>query len=232
MQPHRRTSRFLASLSAAIVLTGPQPAKAILNYYIYESGGNVVVKTTGSLNLRTPTYYPNIACYAPPNAGTYIDSPHHAFLLCAGQGSRGYNSYLTLTPPALGVAAGHTSQYTTSSSSGIRTFIHVYPSQSWGGIGEFFIDPSYVSGPIVSTTTFNALNLANMGFTTNGLIGTWTIVNTGDTINVVVGAPQAEAVPGPFPLVGAAAAFGYSRHLRRRLSRTRVAPDSANTISS
>jgi hypothetical protein len=61
MQPHRRTSRFLASLSAAIVLTGPQPAKAILNYYIYESGGNVVVKTTGSLNLRTPTYYPNIA---------------------------------------------------------------------------------------------------------------------------------------------------------------------------
>jgi hypothetical protein len=71
-----------------------------------------------------------------------------------------------------------------------------------------------------------------MGFTTNGLIGTWTIVNTGDTINVVVGAPQAEAVPGPFPLVGAAAAFGYSRHLRRRLSRTRVAPDSANTISS
>jgi hypothetical protein len=59
-----------------------------------------------------------------------------------------------------------------------------------------------------------------MGFTTTGLIGTWTLAGTGDTINVVLGppaAPQSTAVPGPLPLLGAAAAFGWTRRLRRRI---------------
>ena len=36
-------------------------------------------------------------------------------------------------------------------------------------------------------------------------------------INVIVGAPPSSAVPGPLPLLGTAAAFGWSRRLRRRI---------------
>ncbi|MFN9610686.1 MAG: hypothetical protein ACK546_00810 [bacterium] len=53
-----------------------------------------------------------------------------------------------------------------------------------------------------------------MGLTsTSGTIGTWTLVGTGDTVNVNV-------VPGPLPLFGAGAAFGFSRRLRQRIQRS------------
>ena len=36
--------------------------------------------------------------------------------------------------------------------------------------------------------------------------------------NMNGGAPPAAAVPGPLPLLGAGAAFGFSRRLRRRVA--------------
>ena len=58
------------------------------------------------------------------------------------------------------------------------------------------------------------VNRTSMGFPTLGTIGTWTITETGNTIKVNVGNP----VPGPLPLLGAAAAFGLSRRLQRRVA--------------
>jgi len=69
---------------------------------------------------------------------------------------------------------------------------------------------------MISSATFNGETLASMGFTTTtGLIGTWTLNGTSETIQVVLGQPSA-AVPGPLPLLGAGAAFGWSRRLRKR----------------
>lgn len=80
------------------------------------------------------------------------------------------------------------------------------------------MDPTYVSGsPIVSRVTFNARTLADLDITAEGLIGTWTLAETGDKIKVFVGS-SATGVPGPLTLFGAAAAFGWSRRLRHRLS--------------
>jgi hypothetical protein len=73
-----------------------------------------------------------------------------------------------------------------------------------------------VSGtPIFSRSTFSNRTLAELGFTTESPIGTWTLrdTTTADKIQVVV-----SQVPGPLPLVGAAAAFGWSRTLRRRIA--------------
>jgi hypothetical protein len=41
-------------LAAAALLTDDRPAHAILNYYIYENAGNVIVETAGSLTLSSP----------------------------------------------------------------------------------------------------------------------------------------------------------------------------------
>jgi hypothetical protein len=83
----------------------------------------------------------------------------------------------------------------------------------------------------VSSTTFNGKSLLGIGITTTGLLGTWTLAEIGDTIEVRTGAPPAANVPGPLPLFGAAAAFGYSRRLRRRVSLNRSTPQSVVSIS-
>jgi hypothetical protein len=73
------------------------------------------------------------------------------------------------------------------------------------------MDPKYVEGtPIVSSVFFKTKTLAELRLPSSGLLGTWTLVDSGDTINVQV-------VPGPLPLLGAGAAFACSRHLRRRV---------------
>lgn len=59
-----------------------------------------------------------------------------------------------------------------------------------------------------------------MGIASTGLLGTWTLTSDPtQVIEVRVGAPPSPvvAVPGPLPLMGAAAAFGFSRRLRHRV---------------
>jgi hypothetical protein len=83
---------------------------------------------------------------------------------------------------------------------------------------QFAMDTTYTGGPIISSSTFGMSTLAGLGFTTTGLLGTWTLDGTGDTIEVRVAAPPApptSATPGPLPILGAAAAFGSVRKLRR-----------------
>jgi hypothetical protein len=83
----------------------------------------------------------------------------------------------------------------------------------------FGIAPGYINGtPIISSATFNGQSLAGLGFNTPGVVATWSLDTTNDTINVVIGPPPAAAVPGPLPLLGAGAAFGFSRRLRRRVA--------------
>jgi MYXO-CTERM domain-containing protein len=90
-----------------------------------------------------------------------------------------------------------------------------------------FIHPTYVSNtPIVSSATFNNQTLSSLGFTTTGLIGTWTLAGTSETIQLILGAPTAPT-PGPLPLLGAGAAFGWSRRLRQRIAAPLITPPQA-----
>jgi hypothetical protein len=73
------------------------------------------------------------------------------------------------------------------------------------------MDPKDVEGTsIVSSVFFKTKTLAELRWQSSGLLGTWPLVDSGDTINVQV-------VPGPLPLLGAGAAFACSRRLRRRV---------------
>lgn len=81
---------------------------------------------------------------------------------------------------------------------------------------SYAIRPTYtLNQPFFSSATFNGKSLASEGFTTTGLVGTWTINGTSESINVYIGPTP---TPSPLPLLGAAAAFGWSRRLRKRIS--------------
>jgi hypothetical protein len=204
----------LSPLAAAIVLAGERPAQATLSYYIYQSGPDVILETSGSLNLSSPSANPQ-RCTDPGGGAIF---PLFA-LFCTGPSQTGLSQYAITGPNTF---SGF-SNITTNSTFGTPTALD-------GGSGRFSIDSGYLSGPIISSATFNSQTLSDLGFTTPGLLGTWTLSSTGDTIQVIVGNPPAP-VPGPLPLLGAGAAFGFSRRLRRRVSLSRAASQPATSIS-
>ena len=212
-QRFQRFSPLLAAPAALLLSQGQ--AKAVLTYNVFESAGNVVVQASGSLDLSSTSSFAfqnSCAAGAPGGAiyssfaiictGTEIASP--AFTIT---GPASFNGSVAITPA--------------SSVSGILTGMV-------GISGAFAIDPSYIyNTPIVSSATFNGQTLASLGFTTTGLIGTWTIDGTSESIQVFLGPPSTAAVPGPMPLLGAAAAFGFSRRLRKRIAAPLSTPPQA-----
>jgi hypothetical protein len=200
----------LLAAPAALLLSQGQ-AKAVLTYNIFESGGNVVVQTNGSLNLTGATPIGNAACGVP---GGLISS---FAVICTGP--KVTSSVYSVSGPKS--FNGSVSAFPASSVSGTTTVLD-------GDGSKFYIDPAYLSTtPIVSSATFNGKTLASLGFTTTGLIGTWSLTGTSDTINVFLGNLASAAVPGPLPLLGAGAAFGWSRRLRKRIATPLITPPQA-----
>jgi hypothetical protein len=192
---------FLAPLALCSLIAAERPAEAVLTYYIYEPAGtgNVVIETLGSLTL--PASGAPGKCDLVP-FGLIISS---SAAICTGSPAN-LNVYVTSGPTSF---IGP--DVFSDSASGIATAL-VGVSQ------QFAMDTTYTGGPIISSSTFGMSTLAGLGFTTTGLLGTWTLDGTGDTIEVRVAAPPApptSATPGPLPILGAAAAFGSVRKLRR-----------------
>jgi hypothetical protein len=217
----RRLTPLLAAPAALLLTQGE--AKAILTYYIFENAGNVEVQAVGSLIL--PNSIGSNACGIDPPGGL-INSA--AAIICAGN-DLNYNQYKIQGPASFN---GTVNIDPADSATGIPTILSANSSNLFG------IDPGYTPGtPITSTATFNTKTLAGIGFTTTGLLGTWTLqpkdgsdtYTAFDTIQVVIGAPPSPstAVPGPLPLFGAAAAFGWSRRLRKRIATPLITPPQA-----
>jgi len=192
---------FLAPVALCSLIAAERPAEAVLTYYIYEPAGtgNVVVETLGSLTLPA-SGEPGKCDLAP--FGLIIRS---SAAICTGSPAN-LNLYITSGPTSF---IGP--DVFPDSASGIATAL-VGVSQ------QFAMDTTYTGGPIISSSTFGMSTLASLGFTTTGLLGTWTLDGTGDTIEVRVAAPPApptSATPGPLPILGAAAAFRSVGKLRR-----------------
>jgi hypothetical protein len=186
-------------------------AKAVLTYNIFESGRDVVVQTSGTLDLTTAS------SIASGNCGSQGVIYSLEALICTGPNNVSLTIY-GITGPAF--FNGTVSAFGALNVSGTPTIIKGFDS-------TFGIDPAYASStPIVSSSTFDGTTLAGLGFTTTGLIGTWTLNGTSESIQVILGAPAA-AVPGPLPLFGAAAAFGWSRRLRKRIAAPLSTPPQA-----
>jgi hypothetical protein len=228
----------LAPLAAATLLAAEKPALAILTITVYETGSNLVVQASGSLNL--PSSFSNASCALGQPGGviaSLVIAPAPApplQFICTGPESSTLAAY-AITGPLTFFA---TTAATTSPGTGYG------PAISVSGLSVYFnptysaisLESSYVSGStIASSATFNGVTLADLGFTAPSALGTWTLAGTGDTINLVASGPPVvnsppSAVPGPLPLFGAAAAFCYSRRLRRRVTQSHSAANPAGPI--
>ena len=218
----KRLSPLLAAPAALLLTQGE--AKAILTYYIFENAGNVEVQAVGSLILPNSTG--SGACGIDPPGGLIQSA---TATICTGVDSD-YNRYKTQGPISFN---GTVNIDPADSATGIPTI------QEGASNNQYFgIDTGYTPGTsVTSTATFNTKTLASIGFTTTGLLGTWTLqpldgsdpYSAFDTIQVVIGAPPSPstAVPGPLPLFGAAAAFGWSRRLRKRITAPLITPPQA-----
>ncbi len=210
----KRLSPLLVAPAALLLSQGQ--AKAVLTYNIFESGGDVVVQTSGSLNLP-------LTSIGSADCGTDGGLLSFFAVICTGPqgnlalyGITGSPSFNGSVLNGGGSSVSATSTYLVGGSNPL--LIPVGFSISFG----------YISGsPIVSTSTFTGQTLSSLGFTINsGLLGSWTLDGTGDTIQAFLG-PPAAAVPGPLPLLGAGAAFGWSRKLRKRIAAPLITPPQA-----
>ena len=207
----RDSNRLVPLLAApAALLLSQGQAKAVLTYNIFESAGNVVVQTSGSLDFTGATQS------APYFCSTFNGAIYSSYAaICTGADAL-VPTY-SVTGPGNFNGSG---LFPASSVTGIFTAL-------LGANSVFVIDPAYISSsPIVSSATFNSQTLATLNFTTTGLIGTWSLAGTSETIQVILGSPAA-AVPGPLPLLGAGAAFGWSRRLRKRIATPLITPPQA-----
>lgn len=198
---------WLVAPAALVLIQGR--AEAVVNINIFQSGPDVVVRTTGSL-VGLPNSLYSISCY---NHGAWESSNS---LICTGPFGP-YNAYLISGPSGI---PGTVDYSGADSSSGISVGF-----QSNGSLNlfRFFVDPAFTGGQIFSETIFYSKTLAaDFGITAAGLFGTWTLqpadgtdpYSANEAINLFVGPLPA---PGPLPLFGAAAAFGWSRRIRRRI---------------
>ena len=220
---------LLAAPAALLLIQGD--AKAILNINIFDDGPNLKVTVTGSIapgNAGTSTA-PASNCFVSGSLSGQ-SNPTDPSTLCTGIDA--VSSYGNITGGPIGF--GGTGLLQPASSVTGFSFQFFPLSYNTGTASNpafdvykntYALDPSYVLGQIFSSSaTYNGRSLASEGFTATGLVGTWTIDGTTESINVYIGPAP---VPGPLPLLGAGAAFGWSRKLRKRIAAPLSTPPQA-----
>jgi len=216
--------RFLLALPALLsgsLLAGVMPAKAALCSTIITIG-DLAVAPGGSCNLAsgwTFTYNPSPATTLPlTTVFTFSGSAASTTLSLQGDptnfqtpGTFIYN--FSLTAPS--------SRYLTSYSSSITSSVSPVDNGSWGitsaatglqALGTY-ASPNGVTGTQTYSGTSQFTDSYAGVFTLNS--GEFTQFTSSFTSQAPT--PPPSGVPGPLPIFGAGAAFGFSRRLRRRV---------------
>jgi MYXO-CTERM domain-containing protein len=219
----------LLAAPAALLLSQGQ-AKAVLNVNIFDDGPNLMVTVNGSIS-GSPGISKGLGLCGPNGflSGQFYSSIPS--LLCTG------NTSTSAVYPISGPAGYGGSGFLSVATSVVGFGFMLIPSSFLPSLSfyssTYQLDDSYVLGtPYFSSATFNGRSLASEGFTATGLVGTWTIDGTSESINVCIGSGpcasnSSTSVPGPLPLLGAAAAFGWSRRLRKRIATPLITPPQA-----
>ena len=219
-QPTKHCKHFvpLLAASAALLLSQGQ-AKAILNVNIFDDGPNLKITVQGSLS-QLGTQVGSIIC---PINGALFGQSTSGSALCTGPASGGPT--FSLTGP-LGFGGNGFLSANQVQGPGFIMITQSFTNNNGNNFPPSYgINPTYtLNQPFFSSATFNGKSLASQGFTATGLVGSWSITGTSEFINVYIGPAS---VPGPLPLLGVGAAFGWSRRLRKRISSPLSTPPQA-----
>lgn len=206
----------LACLATALATTLiPNKAQAVLNIYIFDTGGSFAIESRGTLQLGNQTG--TAGCSPPSTTLAFIIPSASSITLCTNNGNNDTPSY------DMSLVSGQEPWGPVSEIDGTYTGSGYSLQAGYQGGGDYFATYVASGDPISSTATFN-VPITTLGLNvTSGLIAQYKIDSTNDTINVYADSPPPDPVPAdvpaPLPLFGAAAAFGWSRSLRRRISR-------------
>ena len=162
------------------------PAPSGFSVTIIESGGNVVMTASGSLNINDLT--PDGSGLG-PKAGGGIGPNSATFILGADGGYFDQYSGFTSTPPNFGSGSG----ISPSSSSG-DVFGCIYQG---GPPHKLIVPTGYTTGTSISgSQTFNSQTFSSMGLTPGTYTYTWGSGPNEDSINVVIGGTGATGSTG------------------------------------
>jgi len=194
---------------SALLLT-PLKADATLTYNIFQDGSDVVVHASGALVLPAST----------GGGAVFSDAVILGPFAIIATGPSPANNL-----PTYGIS-GPTSFIGVSNGSGGATSASGTSTLLVGANSLFAIDANYLSGNTIQSSAFFAnQTLAGLGYTMDGLIGTWTLTGQGytanDQIRIEIGPPTA-SVPTSLPLLGVGAAFGSIRKLQKFSSQLRT----------
>ena len=215
----RHCKRLVPLLAApAALLLSQGQAKAILNVNIFDDGPNLKISVSGSLSsLPSPADTGFCGVVGALIGEFQTTNPGVSNAICSGP-DPGFNLY-NITGPS---GFGGTEYLLSADSVGGSTFWFASSAYTANTLysTRIGLDPGFLGGSYFSEAIFNGRSLASEGFTATGLVGTWTIDGTSESINVCIGADPCggAAVPGPLPLFGAGAAFGWSRRLLMRIA--------------
>jgi hypothetical protein len=203
-------ARMAISGFFGFALIGAGSARALVVVTVSEVWGDVVMNGSGSLNVSALTYIGGTAI-------SYgIDPITSTFLANYGPQTSLYQGQFSL-PTNLGPG---TANILPSSGSGDSFGIAFYADVAGGTYVQTptLFAPNgggYTNGaPIISTSIYSGHTIASLGLTPGNYTWSWGSGATADSITMQIGSPA--AVPGPLPVLGAAAALAWSRRLRRR----------------
>lgn len=188
---------------AALALTAASsPAMAAYTFQVSQSGANVLLTGSGSLNLDGFT---TVSDTIPISGISGADG-----LAVVGTSTPRARLYTGITGPA---NFGTGSFVTANSVTGLAVGINVRTNR-------FFVDPSYVSGAQfgTSTATFNNTTIAALGLNPGSYVYSFGTGANADTITVQIGS----AVPEPATWAMMTLGFGLVGSAMRRRS-TKIA---------
>ena len=186
-------------LATAALALLPAPARAAFVFTLTESGNNVIIAGTGTLNTTALTYR-NSA-----NFGAFIDAGE-ALIYNGDVRPLSVNFYSgVIGPDDFGISTG-----ARIASSGTSPSVGIY-----GGLGVLVLRGDYVSGSLLSgTNTYNGATFASIGFTPGTYVYTWGTGANADSLTVTSVAPE----PSTWALLGVGAGLLAARARRRRTS--------------
>lgn len=200
-------------ISTATILAA-QVGHAAMVVTASEAGGNVVFSGGGTLNLADLN-----PILPAPSANNGFLNPSLGVYQGGGSAPQGITAAI-IHGPVTGP---------TNFGPGPGSIFAIADSVSgdFGGInkvvGGVIVSANYTSGSsIFGTATYLGQTLQSLGLTPGVYEWTWGTANADSYKLTIISQPA--AVPGPLPLVGAGAAFGLSRRLRKRISTRLIAP--------